>query len=92
MSRQLEPNELFCFGFSYFDCEARRREPHGIIVEEIEVTITMFRGMMWGFIIKNPTLTTNEIKELTAYRILELVRCCTNEVRDFAKQAMEESM
>lgn len=90
MSRQLEPNELFCFGFSHFDCEARRQSEMGPRFEEIVITITMFRGTRYRFFC-NPTLTVDEIRELTAYRILDQLKAYHTEVRGYAEKVRKET-
>ena len=87
MSRLLEPNELVCFGFSHFDCEARRRCD---MADDIEVVVKMFRGDRFLFRC-GPSLTLAELQELTAYRILDYLRDVSKEAQNYAKRVREES-
>lgn len=77
MSKPLNPDELVCFGFSRFDCEAKRDD------DKVFVTVRMFRGAYYSFVC-GPTLTLAEIQELTAYKLLTKLRVVENEVRDYA--------
>jgi len=87
MSRLLEPNELVCFGFSHFDCEARRCCD---MADAIEVVVTMFRGDQFMFHC-GPTLTLAELQELTAYRILNYLSNIRKDVQSYAKEVKEKS-
>jgi len=91
MSRPLDPNELVCFGFSIFDCEARRecRQIGRVVEDRVVVTVTIARGMLWRFVCGS-NLTIDEIQELTAYRMLDFLRKTEAEVVTYAKKFAEK--
>ena len=82
MSRRLNPNELVCFGFPHFDCEARYLA-NPIQGDIVEVTILMYKGTRYRFLC-NHTLTLDEIKELTAYRMVDLLQGVCRDVAAYA--------
>ena len=73
----MSPGELVCFGFSQFDCEARRHD------DEVQVEVRMFRGTYYKFTCGSH-LTHAEIQELTAYKLLDKLRVVEHEIRRYA--------
>jgi len=95
MNTPLNPGELICFGFSHFDCEAKRlssgrHQEHMGVYDEVRVTVRMFRGVEQTMTCSS-TLTRAEIQELTAFRIIDKLRQVEVEVRGYANKTRKRA-
>jgi len=85
MNHCLEAGESISFRLSQFNCVATYFDDPPFIDAQIQVVVRLCGGNRY-MIQMGPNLTVDQIKELTAYKLLELL---TEWATDLQKAAME---